>query len=103
MSHSLFLSFLCITVSTLSFVLLVCLVLRVMPMNDPHRPLVERLYAQISMLTERESAGFILFMQQMQQNKGASTREIEELPTYPYRKPQVEAAPGDDTEKERIT
>lgn len=71
-------------------------VLRLMPANDPHRPIVQRLHDQLSMLPymaphtldrsflnliRAAQAGGAAMMAASPQNQGAHPRDIEALPT----------------------
>ena len=103
-------------------------VLRMMPPDDPHREVVERLYDQLGQLppnaqlhsADRGMLG-MLRAAQPEPNRGASAADIEALPTRTYHAPPAKAHPAgagaatgsaaassdeksnDDVENERVT
>jgi len=96
-------------------------VLRQMPPNDPHRPIIQRLYEQLSQLPpgvilQNADRGMISLLRaavHQQEDRGASQANIDALPTRIYRAPRAAAAASSgtaggaeeksDVEKERNT
>ena len=88
-------------------------VLRLMPPDDPHRQVVQRLYEQLGQLppgaqlhnADRGMLGLLRASAAAEQNRGASAADIEALPTRIYHAPAASSnqKTNGEVEKERNT